>query len=145
MSSDMRPQADLSTHQVAEGHEESEVGIRGILTFGTALIVLAIVVQFVLGAFMRYFSRDEKELAKLRPARFAEERGQFPSPRLQSNPGLDTRAFVKDEYEDMRSYGWADRKAKVGKIPIERAMEVVLEHGLPVHKEGANKSSSANQ
>jgi hypothetical protein len=138
--SDIKPQADLSTRHAPEGHEESEVGIRGIFLFGVALIGLAVLVHFALGAFMKQFTRQEKQLAALRPLRFQEERGQFPTPRLQGNPAKDTQAFVATEREDLRSYGWADRKAKVGKVPIDRAIELLLQRRLPVHRDAGKTS-----
>jgi hypothetical protein len=43
--------------------------------------------------------------------------------------------WVEHQAEDERvlgSYGWIDAQNGVVRIPIERAMELVLEHGLPV-------------
>ena len=35
------------------------------------------------------------------------------------------------EQELLQSYGWVDRAAGIARIPLQRAMELVAEHGLP--------------
>jgi hypothetical protein len=134
----MQPQADLSRHQPAQrsGHEPIEVGVRAAFYFGLGLVALAIVILIIQRGFMRQFELEEKRLATLRPARFAKgEAQEFPPPRLQGNPARDTAEFVASEREALRNYS-SDSQKKIATIPIERAMDLVLERGLPVHREG---------
>ena len=35
------------------------------------------------------------------------------------------------EHADLNSYGWVDRTSGIARIPIDRAMQLVLERGLP--------------
>jgi hypothetical protein len=35
------------------------------------------------------------------------------------------------EDTDLNSYGWVDRTAGIARIPIDRAMQLLLERGLP--------------
>jgi hypothetical protein len=34
--------------------------------------------------------------------------------------------------DELNSYGWVDQSAGVAHIPIDRAMDLIVEHGLPV-------------
>jgi hypothetical protein len=53
------------------------------------------------------------------------------APHLQIDPHADLVRFRADEEARLHSYGWVDRKAGVIHIPIERAMELTAQRGLP--------------
>jgi hypothetical protein len=57
---------------------------------------------------------------------------KFPPPRLEKNERLEITDFRLQEERTLNSYGWVDEKAGVVHIPIERAMQLVAERGLPV-------------
>ena len=40
--------------------------------------------------------------------------------------------FAKEEEAALTSYAWVDRAGGVAQIPVERALELVAERGLPV-------------
>ena len=54
-----------------------------------------------------------------------------PAPRLQANVREDIDAHRRSEEHILTSYGWIDRDAQVVRIPIEQALELTLERGLP--------------
>ena len=54
-----------------------------------------------------------------------------PEPRLESGPG-QTAAFVRAREDPvLNSYGWVDQKNGVARIPIDRAMQIIAQQGLP--------------
>lgn len=89
------------------------------------------------------------EFARQRPLdKTAEARGiitapnldmlkRFPAPNLQINPHEDLLAFRLRENKELTSYGWMDRSNGIVRIPIERAMDLIVERGLPVRSPGA--------
>jgi len=44
------------------------------------------------------------------------------------------RSLRQSEEETLSSYGWVDRKAGIVRIPIDRAMDLVAERGVPKGK-----------
>ncbi|MCW8127714.1 hypothetical protein [Microbulbifer halophilus] len=52
-------------------------------------------------------------------------------PQLQTNPRADLRDYREREQRRLQSYGWVNREAGVVHIPIERAMDLLVERGLP--------------
>jgi hypothetical protein len=52
-----------------------------------------------------------------------------PEPKLQISPSLDWQSMVRQETETLESYGWVDRNTGMARIPIERAMEIMVERG----------------
>jgi hypothetical protein len=57
---------------------------------------------------------------------------QPPAPRLQAYPAQELEAYRKAQSRWTLEYGWIDRAEGLVHVPIERAMELVLEEGLPV-------------
>jgi len=61
----------------------------------------------------------------------------FPNPKLEE----DERGQLKDirinEEKMLNNYGWVDEKAGTVHIPIDRAMELLVQRGLPVRPQGA--------
>ncbi|HEY7494835.1 MAG TPA: hypothetical protein VIH59_27505, partial [Candidatus Tectomicrobia bacterium] len=58
-----------------------------------------------------------------------------PEPRLQVAPAQELQQLHAEEDAILHSYGWVDQPAGVVRIPIERAMELLAERGLPVRHE----------
>jgi len=59
------------------------------------------------------------------------EINKFPQPRLERNERLEINDFLLKEEQTLDSYGWVDQKAGVVRIPIERAMGLIAQRGLP--------------
>ena len=58
---------------------------------------------------------------------------RFPTPRLQPDDGnLDTADLHAREDLLLDHYSWVDRSKGTVRIPIERAMELIAQRGLPV-------------
>jgi hypothetical protein len=120
----------------AAHHEESDVNIRAILGFGVALIGVAAVVHLLIYALFGYFtSRENAKVLSEYPLAAAAGDRLPPEPRLQTNPRQDLADLRAKEDELLGSYGWVDRNAGVVRIPIDAAMRLTLERGLPSRTE----------
>ena len=47
--------------------------------------------------------------------------------------------------KELYSYGWVDEKAGTVHIPIERAMDLIAQRGLPVRGQGGTGTNLAQQ
>ena len=56
-------------------------------------------------------------------------------PQLQVVPGLDLRQMQAAEEERYNSYGWVDQPADIVHIPVDKAIDLLLENGLPTRQE----------
>jgi len=54
-----------------------------------------------------------------------------PEPRLQQNPRRDLEGLRRYENGRLESYNWTDRANNAVSIPIERAMQLTLQRGIP--------------
>jgi hypothetical protein len=62
-------------------------------------------------------------------------------PHLQLSPIEDLQKFRQREEAELNTYGWIDRTAGVVRVPIESAMDLVLQRGLPV-RAGTNQGQA---
>jgi hypothetical protein len=124
------------TDNAAVHHEESDVDIRAIFGFGAALIAIAVVIHVAILLFFNVLERGAgQQSAVAYPLATGQEDRLPPEPRLQIAPREDLAALRAKEDAILRSYGWVDRNAGVVRIPIDRAMELTLERGLPARQE----------
>jgi hypothetical protein len=58
------------------------------------------------------------------------------APMLETDERGQLRGFLMNQESRLNSYGWVDQKAGVAHIPIERAMELIVQRGMPVYPQG---------
>lgn len=135
-----------TVHNEGVRHEIRDAHIPALAAFGAAIIFsVAIVMIFCLLLFKFY-----THVLPVGPAAtpFASSRPLPPEPRLQPAPRLDLLGYLKDEQSALSSYGWVDRTNGVVHIPIDRAMQLLLQQGLPVRIPSSsqlNATASAHQ
>ncbi len=57
-----------------------------------------------------------------------------PTPRFQENPQQELQELVARQKALLEGYSWANKEAGVVRIPIEDAMRLVVERGLPTRE-----------
>lgn len=67
----------------------------------------------------------------------------FPNPKLEENERGQLNGILLQEENTLYSYGWVDEKAGTVRIPIERAMDLIAQRGLPVRPQGAADETAA--
>ena len=73
------------------------------------------------------------------------EINNFPQPRLETDERTQIYTFRLDEEQKLHSYGWVDQKTGVMRIPIDRAMELIAQRGLPTQPQvGTTPASPVN-
>lgn len=99
--------------------------------FATWLTV-AMVLSFgiVYGAFRFFDSQARTANENLRYPMAAGLTRPVPTPSLQTQPFKDIYMLREDEAKKLQSYGWVDQDGGVVRIPVDRAMEVMLERGF---------------
>lgn len=109
------------------GHETRDVNLRAIMwgTIGVGSLIL-----FTVATMYGLFGVLAKRQARLSPppSPLAETYGrqQPPEPRLQADPIRDLATLRATESHLLESYGWVDRDTGTVRIPIERAIELMV-------------------
>ena len=71
------------------------------------------------------------DAAERQPAAVAKARENFPAPRLQVSPEAEFATYRAAQEHELLTYGWLDQAHGTVRLPIERAMDLLLERGLP--------------
>ena len=66
------------------------------------------------------------------------------APMLETNERGQFHDFLMNQENQLNSYGWVDEKAGVAHIPIERAMELIAQRGLPVLRKRGKHDRDSN-
>jgi hypothetical protein len=123
-------------HHETVHHEESDVNIGGLFGFAAGLTAVVVVVCFVVWILFSFYAAREGQSS---PAEFplaAQQENRLPpEPRLQTNPRQDLSDLRSQEDQILASYGWVDKNAGTVRIPIEQAMKLALERGLPARQQ----------
>jgi hypothetical protein len=148
-----------------EGYEVTDVSVHGIVVFIVGLFIsvgVFFVLCFGLGKVINYgiaksdgppnkwnatnVPQPDKFALQSNPAQEQQKLQQltqrFPTPRLETDDGNQDLANLHGR-EDLLldHYTWVDSSHAKVRIPIERAMELVAQHGLPV----ANQLATTEQ
>ena len=124
----------------AGGHERRDIDVRVVTWFAIGLVLAAVgIFLAVVGLYKLFEAQHPSPDA---PSRIAwNPRLLAPEPRLQIYPTADWEKYQGEEKKKLNSYGWVDRRNGVIRIPIERAMELVVQRGLPTRGPGTQDSS----
>jgi hypothetical protein len=115
----------MAHDEPAARHEESDVNVRGVLGFAAGLLVTAVLIQFMVWLLFVYFSgREAARVAPEYPLAAGEQTRVPPEP----------RALRAREDAVLNSYGWVDKTAGVVRIPIDEAIRLTVQRGLPVRQ-----------
>jgi hypothetical protein len=124
----------------AVGHEHSDVNARGVLMFAGALLAVGIVIHVLVWLlFMGFDARQARGLTLQYPLAVEQEQRLPPEPRLQTDPRQDLLDMRAAEERTLTSYSWVDRNGGVVRIPIDQAMKLAVERGLPARQPAERK------
>jgi hypothetical protein len=68
-----------------------------------------------------------------------------PTPFLQTQPFQDIYTLRQSEAEKLAGYGWVDKEGGVTRIPIDRAMELMIQRGFPTRPGGGDALNVVTQ
>jgi hypothetical protein len=149
--------ADEVKHGTADtGFEHEDLSPRAVYAFLVALAAGVVLVAALLFGLYRAMDAYEREhqppQSPLVPQTETNTRqvspseiNAFPQPRLEKNERLEINEFRLREEQTLDSYGWVDQKAGVVRIPVDRAMQLIAQRGLPTTpKAGSAPAAEAN-
>ncbi len=121
-----------------------DVDIRGVVLFGFWLGAGTIAALFAMWGLFRVLEKRQERVDKPLPPQVVVNLKRIPpEPRLEPDPLALRREVRAQEDALLKSYGWVDRTAGSVHIPIDRAMEIVLERGVPGGKPMAAAAAPA--
>jgi hypothetical protein len=140
-------EANVPSKSSDAGHELTDLSPKKIALFAITLAAIILVVFLVAYALFSYLDNVwSKNQVALSPLSFTRE--PTPEPHLLVRPGNDLKTMRADEDLILNSYGWVDKEKGVVRIPIDRAIEIIAQRGLPAgspNSEAAARKTPSNQ
>jgi len=117
-------------HTEGVRHEIRDTNIPALSAFGVAIVLtIAATMLFCFIVFRIY----QNTMPMGPPATpYASPRQLPPEPRLQTSPRMDLEDYLNTQRNELDGYSWVDRQSGILRIPVERAMELLLKQGFPV-------------
>ncbi|MBM3809350.1 MAG: hypothetical protein FJW22_14285 [Acidimicrobiia bacterium] len=142
MSTEHANQPDLEYGPTPAGANYEHTDIDVAIGYKFALwlaVAMVISVGIVYGTFWFFEGKEQaaNRAAQRFPLAVGLERSR-PAPLLQNQPFKDLYQLRLEETARLGSYGWVDKADGIARLPIDRAMEVVLERGFPTRAEAAD-------
>lgn len=137
-------------------YEHKDLNVTAIFASLIGLALVGILIYFVVVGvynYMEAYTAEHQPPANpMAPAAPADTRvvtpadiKNFSQPRLETNERLEINGFRLSEEQQLHSYGWVDQKAGTVRIPIDRAMQLIAQRGLPTTpKAGTTPPSEVN-
>jgi hypothetical protein len=137
------------------GYEHQDLQASSIFYFLLTIVLVTVLCLFVLRGFYAYLDHHEKAAqpavnplvtnvpTDTRHIAPGYPQSVFPDPKLEEDERGQLNGVLFNEEKTLYSYGWVDEKAGTVRIPIERAMDLIVQRGLPVRPQGvANHTAS---
>jgi hypothetical protein len=136
---------DPTKHEKGHGgYERQDLQVSGILYFLLTIVVVTTLCLFALRGVFAFLDHREKALqpalnplvtdvpTDTRHVAPGYPQGVFPNPKLEEDERGQLNGIRLEEEKTLDSYGWVDEKAGTVRIPIDRAMDLLVQRGLPV-------------
>jgi len=136
-----------------DGFEQEDLSSRTALYFLAGLVLVGLVVYLIVFGMYRFLDSyatahqpsmspmvtPEADTRAVTP----ENAETFPQPRLEENERTQFRSFIEDQDRKLATYDWVDKDRGTVRIPVDRAMELIAQRGLPVHAEAVPPAQSS--
>jgi hypothetical protein len=135
----------IRNHADHGSYEHEDLSPSGVIYFMVGLAVVVVVIYFIVFGMYRFLDTYEKaHQPAMSPmvtpqadtrAVTHDDTQAFPQPRLEENERTQLRQIIEDEDSKLATYSWVDKEKGVAQIPIDRAMDLLVQRGLPVRSE----------
>jgi hypothetical protein len=144
-------------------YEREDLASKGVFAFMIGLAVTGVIVYFIVVGMYHFLDDYEKrQMTSASPLAASQPQADIHyipydpgkdsvaqsfknngAPMLEINERGQLRDFLTKQEDQLNSYGWIDEKDGVAHIPIERAMELMVERGIPVYPESQQKQGAS--
>ena len=149
-------------------YERRDIGISGVVYFMVGLAVAAVIVHFIVAGLYRYLenraeSRQRavsplvtnpvRDTRTLPPEFKTDSEGtdyqkylekNFPAPQLEIDERTELNKARLYEENTLSTYDYIDKDAGTIRIPIDRAMDLLAQRGLPTRAQSSDSTAVAS-
>ena len=135
-----RPEPSPGVH-----HETSDVQVGPLAWIGVGLATLIIVSFLAMRGLFVFLDRQQAQEDVVPLPMMTQRPQQPPEPRLQTTPVPNRKLIADQENMQLGTYGWIDSKKGIVRIPVDQAMKLLAERGLPTRNESGRPQAASDQ
>jgi hypothetical protein len=105
-----------------------------VLLTGLCILGATLVIAFATYFFGSLLTQARRREGAQTQAAAAVPRPLPPEPRLQASPSQEFQSYRETQIDQLNRYRWIDRDKGAVAIPIQRAMELIVQRGIPPQK-----------
>lgn len=148
-------------------YERRDIGISGVIYFMAGLAVAAVIIHFVIAGLYKYLEHHSeaqqraisplvtnpvRDTRTLPPEFKTDSEGtdyqkylekNFPAPQLEIDERTELNKARLYEENTLSTYDYIDKDAGTVRIPIDRAMDLLVERGLPTRPQSTQPAATA--
>ena len=155
----------------SNGHtdfERRDIGASGVLYFMAGLAVAAVIIHFVIAGMYKYLEHHAeaqgraisplvtstvRDTRTLPPQFKTDQEGadyekylqkNFPEPQLEIDERTELNKVRLSEEDRLSTYDYIDKDAGTVRIPIDRAMDLLVQRGLPTRTQSRESAAAAS-
>jgi len=132
-------------------YERKDISVNGVVVFLIGIAALVVISYFVVDVFYhvleKHFEAEQTPVSPLVtnaqqdtrriPPQYGEDyakylKGSFPAPQLETDERTQLNEVRLREEDVLSTYDYVDKNAGTVRIPIDRAMDILAQRGLPV-------------
>jgi hypothetical protein len=126
-------------------HELRDVNVRFMAYVVVGLSLLTLAGMGVSWWYLQEVAEERRAVERPLPPLAATLPDAPPEPRLQVTPAADLASVREREEALLHTYGWIDRKSGLVRIPIDRAIDLLAERGLPSRPQTGNEEQATQR
>ena len=133
------------------GHEPKDVNVKGLFIFAGSLLafllamLLGLIVLFEGYQFVDHWLDARRARTEPGAESRVHTRPEYAGPLLQVKPEEDLRWMKRQNAQDLGDYGWVDRSNGVVRVPVDRAIDLIVQRGLPPVSPGVSLEAIQRQ
>jgi len=130
------------------GYETRDVRV-SLIVWALVIVAVTSILAFLSMRWMENGLKDTQSImTNVTPPAVASEAGvkpkTFAGPKLQQDPRGDLQKLLTQQKTFLNSYGWVDHDKGIAHIPIDKAMQRVVNNGMPSWPAQTEDSTNAN-
>jgi hypothetical protein len=138
------PHDEALTGVPVSGHETGDLDARVVAVSGIALTTAIIVLMAATYWIYRFTISYQTARYPAAPP-LAYTREPTPEPRLQVDAPRELRELRAAEDAALHGYAWVDKNRRMIRIPIDRAIDVLAQRGLPARVRAAPREGGEDK
>ena len=111
--------------------ERADVSAIWVALLGGGILIIALAAVLVVAPPFLGLKKHRDDVSPQRSPNAPAGLRQPPQPRLQVLPEADLKGYTEGYERALRTYSWIDRSNGIAAIPIDRAMRIASQRGIP--------------